>query len=199
MIKTPPITAMSDAFSVAGKNVVVTGGNRGIGLGISTAFAECGANVAILCRNSASAEVIAADFSSKYGGTYASIACDISDSASVIAAAAKVFELFGTVDVLVNNAGIATTTPFLAENGLSEWHKVIDTNLHGTAQVVHAFAPKMRDAARGGSIINITSIGGQRVSNSRDHHNSPYNVSKAGLDIFTKYLAIVLGDYGIRV
>ncbi|NLB29104.1 MAG: SDR family oxidoreductase, partial [Clostridiales bacterium] len=67
------------------------------------------------------------------------------------------------------------------------------------ANIVHTIAPKMRDAGLGGSIINISSVGGQRVSNTRDHHNSPYNVSKAGVDIFTRYLAFDLGDYGIRV
>jgi NAD(P)-dependent dehydrogenase (short-subunit alcohol dehydrogenase family) len=198
MIKTPPIQAMENAFDVRGKNVVVTGGNRGIGLGIATAFAESGANVAVLCRNAESGERAIEPFG-QYGGRYAVFACDISDNAAVIAAAQRVLALFDHVDVLVNNAGIATTTNFLDERGLDEWHRVIDTNLHGIANVVHAIAPHMRDAGLGGAIINISSIGGQRVSNSRNHHNSPYSASKAGIDIFTKYLAITLGDYGIRV
>jgi NAD(P)-dependent dehydrogenase (short-subunit alcohol dehydrogenase family) len=57
----------------------------------------------------------------------------------------------------------------------------------------------MRDRGLGGCIINISSVGGQRVSNSREHHLAPYNAAKAGLDIFSKYLAIILGDDGIRV
>jgi NAD(P)-dependent dehydrogenase (short-subunit alcohol dehydrogenase family) len=57
----------------------------------------------------------------------------------------------------------------------------------------------MRDSGLGGSIINISSVGGQRVSASREHHNAPYNAAKAGLDIFSKYLALILGDDGIRV
>jgi len=200
MIKTLPISNMKDAFSVAGKNVVVTGGNRGIGLGISTAFAQSGANVAVLCRDAESGERVAAGFAeAAYGGKYACFACDISDIESVKAAAAKVFEFFGNVDVLINNAGVATTKAFLSEEGLSEWHRVINTNLHGIANVVHEIAPKMRDAGRGGSIVNISSVGGKRVSNSKDHQNSPYNVSKAGINIFTQYLAIELGDDGIRV
>jgi NAD(P)-dependent dehydrogenase (short-subunit alcohol dehydrogenase family) len=198
MIKTPPIKSMSDAFSVKGKNVVVTGGNRGIGLGISTAFAESGANVVILSRNAESGSKAIESFK-KLGGKYAAFACDISDHASVLAAAEKVFAFYDHVDVLVNNAGVATTVPFLSEKGLDEWHRVINTNLHGVANVVHEFAPKMRDAGLGGEIINISSVGGQRVSNSRDHDNSPYNASKAALDIFTRYLSIALGDYGIRV
>jgi NAD(P)-dependent dehydrogenase (short-subunit alcohol dehydrogenase family) len=198
MIKTPPIPSMADAFSVAGKNVVVTGGNRGIGLGISTAFAQSGANVVILCRNEASGASAAESFK-QYGGRYAAYACDISDIDSVRAAGEKVFAFYDHVDVLVNNAGVATTTPFLTDKGLEEWHRVINTNLHGVANVVHTIAPKIRDAGLGGAIINISSVGGQRVSNSRDHDNSPYNASKAAIDIFTRYLAVVLGDYGIRV
>jgi NAD(P)-dependent dehydrogenase (short-subunit alcohol dehydrogenase family) len=198
MYKSTPIANMTGAFDVSGKNAVVTGGNRGIGLGIATAFAQSGANVVILCRNEASGKA-AADGFAAYGGKYACFGCDISDASAVKSAADKVFEFFGNVDVLVNNAGVATTTDFLDPNGLNEWHRVINTNLHGVANVIHHIAPGMRDAGRGGCIINISSVGGQRVSGSKSHHNSPYNASKAGIDIFSRYLAVTLGDYGIRV
>jgi NAD(P)-dependent dehydrogenase (short-subunit alcohol dehydrogenase family) len=198
MINTPPIQNMTNAFDVRGKNVVVTGGNRGIGLGISTAFAQSGANVIVLCRNAESGNEVIEGFK-QYGGKYACYGCDISDNGSVLAAAGRVAAFFDHVDVLVNNAGVATTTPFLSDKGLDEWHRVLNTNLHGVANVVHALAPGMRDAGKGGAIINITSVGGTRVSNSKDHDNSPYNASKAAVNIFTQYLAITLGDYGIRV
>ena len=198
IIKTTPIADMKKAYDVQGKNVVVTGGNRGIGRGITQAFAESGANVAILCRNIESGKKAAAELE-KFGGRYTAVQCDTSDYESVKAAAAEVFKFFDNVDVLVNNAGVATTTPFLSENGLNEWHRIINTNLHGPANLIFEIAPKMAEAGRGGTIINITSVGGQRVSGSKEHHNAPYNASKAGMDIFSRYLAIVLGDYGIRV
>ena len=198
MIKTTPIADMKSAYDVKGKNVVVTGGNRGIGRGIAQAFAESGANVAILCRNIGSGIKASAELE-RLGGKYTAIQCDTSDHESVKAAAAEVFLFFDSVDVLVNNAGVATTAPFLSENGLSEWHRVINTNLHGPANLVYEIAPKMVEAGRGGTIINITSVGGRRVSGSKNHHNAPYNASKAGLDIFSRYLAVILGDYGIRV
>ncbi len=196
--KTTPISDMKNAYDVSGKNVVVTGGNRGIGRGIVQAFAESGANVVILCRNIESGKKAVSEIE-KLGGKYNAFQCNVGDIDSVKAAAAEVFKFFDTVDVLVNNAGVATTTPFLSEDGLKEWHRVIDIDLHGPANVVHEIAPKMVDAGKGGTIINITSVGGQRVSGSKDHHNAPYNASKAGLDIFSRYLAVVLGDHGIRV
>lgn len=189
---------MSNVFDVKGKNVVVTGGNRGIGRGIVEAFAQCGANVVILCRNHESG-LKAVDEITQYGGKYACFKCDVSDIESVKAAAKEVLGFLDCVDVLVNNAGVATTVPFLSKEGLDEWHRVINTDLHGVANVTWAIAPSMKDGGKGGSIINITSVGGQRVSGSKEHHNAPYNVSKAGVDIFTRYLAVVLGDYGIRV
>jgi len=189
---------MTNAFDVSGKNVVITGGNRGIGKGITVAFAQSGANAVILCRNLESG-LAAVDEIKDYGGKYSCFRCDVSDINSVKAAASDVFIFFDHVDVLVNNAGVATTIPFLSEKGLSEWHRIINTNLHGVANVVHEIAPSMRDSGLGGSIINISSVGGQRVSGSKEHHNAPYNAAKAGLDIFTKYLAVVLGDNGIRV
>ncbi|MCF0121147.1 MAG: SDR family oxidoreductase, partial [Oscillospiraceae bacterium] len=156
------------------------------------------ANVVILCRNLESGKKAVEELK-PLGGRYEAFKCDISDNDQVNAAAAQVYEFFDHVDVLVNNAGVATTTPFLSEKGLEEWHRVINTDLHGPANVIYAIAPKMVEANKGGSIINITSVGSIRVSGCKEHPNAPYNVAKAGVDIFTKYLAVVLGDNGIRV
>ena len=193
---TPPIASMENAFSVRGLNVVVTGGNRGIGLGISRAFAQAGANVAVLCRSADSGRAAVRELE-QYGGKYGFVETDITDRSSVAQARERVAELFDRVDVLVNNAGVATNRFFLDDADMSEWDKVIGTNLGGTANMIHAFAPDMK--AAGGCIINISSIGSQKIAGAKDHPNGAYHVSKAALDMFTKYLAIELGDWGIRV
>ena len=198
IIKTPAITDMTGAFIVKGQNVVVTGGNRGIGLGITRAYAQSGANVVILCRDVERGKKVVEDIK-QYGGKYTCFGCDVADLDSVKAATDQIFEFFDNVDVLINNAGVSSTLEFLSDKDLSEWYRVIDTDLHGAAHIVYTITPKMREAGRGGSIINISSVGGQSVSNSRHFHHPPYNVAKAGLDIFTRYLAIDLGNYGIRV
>jgi NAD(P)-dependent dehydrogenase (short-subunit alcohol dehydrogenase family) len=195
---TPPITSMKEAFSVKGMNVIVTGGNRGIGLGICTAFAQSGANLVILCRNIERGLQVAEDFH-QYGGRYNCFKCDISDKESVDSAVEQVFSFFDHVDVLVNNAGIATNVEFLKDSKMGEWHRVIDTNLHGVANMIYAVAPRMREAGLGGRIINISSIGGQFIGDALSHPNSPYHASKAAVDQFTRYMAIELGADGIRV
>ena len=198
VIKLNPITSMEGAFSVKGMNVVVTGGNRGIGKGIATAFAQSGANVAILCRNQEGGAKVAKDLE-QYGVRTTCIQVDIADMDSVKKAEEQVFAFFDHVDVLVNNAGVATNFPFLSEVGLSEWHRVLDTDLNGVANMVYRFAPHMVEAGKGGVIINTSSVGGQRVGGAKDHPNAPYHAAKAALDHFTRYLAVELGDAGIRV
>lgn len=194
----PPIESMTGVFDVRGKNVVVTGGNRGIGLGISTAFAQSGCNVAILCRSAESGEAAAASLR-QYGTEVFAVPCDTGDLASVKAAAEAVFARFDALDVLVNNAGVSTVVHFLDDKDLGEWNRVLNTNLHGPANCVYCFAPGMVRSGRGGSIINISSIGGECVGNTKDQPMAPYNASKAALNHLTRFLAIDLGDYGIRV
>lgn len=197
MFKSVPIQEMNNAYDVKGKNVVVTGGNAGIGRGIAQAFAECGANVAIFCRRHESGLQAVSELE-KFGGKYAAFKCNVADHESVRTASAEYFKVFGSVDVIVNNAGVVTKEPFLSEKGLDEWHRVIDINLHGPANVVYELAPKMIEAGKGGTIISISSVTGQRVSETKTRHCPPYNVSKAGLDIFSRYLAVALSEHGIR-
>ena len=198
IIKTTPIQSMAQAFSVKGKNVIVTGGNRGIGFGISTAYAQSGANVAILCRNKESGDKAVQEID-KYGTTCICVPCDVGQAQDVKTAVDKVFDKFSMVDVLINNAGTSTVSQFLDDKDLKEWHRIINTNLNGPAHTIYEVVPRMIKAGKGGSVINISSTGGQNLGGARTHPMPPYHVSKAALDMFTRNMAIEFGDYGIRV
>jgi NAD(P)-dependent dehydrogenase (short-subunit alcohol dehydrogenase family) len=194
----PPIQNMKDAFSVAGMNVVITGGGRGIGYGISTAYAQSGANVAILARNIDKAQKTVEELSA-YGGNHFCVECDVTSLDSVKAATDAVYRKFGHVDVLVNNAGISLQSTLLKDKDLEKWHKVIDTDLHGPVNMIYCMAPKMIEAGRGGSIINISSIGSINCSNAKDQPMPPYFTAKAALNQFTRYMSVELGPHNIRI
>lgn len=198
-IKIPPIQQMDGAFSVKDLNVIVTGGNRGIGAGICKAFAQSGANIAILCRNKAGGDAFAEELEKTYPGRFTCIRCDLSLQEEVDAAVKEIFSFFDNVDVLINNAGDGSPGQFLDTNGLNDFCRLIDINLLGPARLIYGIAPKMIEAKKGGSIINISSAGAITVHSSKELGGAGYSTSKAGLDTFTRHLAVVLGDYGIRV
>jgi NAD(P)-dependent dehydrogenase (short-subunit alcohol dehydrogenase family) len=190
------IKDMKNAFSLAGQNAIITGGNRGIGFGIASAMAQAGANIAILCRDIAKA-ASAIEELSQYGGKYEAFPCDVTDLPGVRKAVADVYASYGEIHVLVNNAGISSNRAFLdMDENLSDWHRVIDTDLHGVANMTYEVGKRMRDGGKGGSMINITSLSGIVVH--RNSPRSPYNASKAGVNHFTKAMAVELGKYNIR-
>lgn len=192
-----PITSMKNAFDLTGKNAVVTGGNRGLGFGIATAFAQCGANVAILCRNKAKAAEALEELK-QYGGKYMSFDCDVTDIKSVHAAAEKVTAEFGDVDILVNNAGVSCVNELLdMDEELTDWYNVVNTDLNGTVHMTYEFGKKMRDAGKGGSIINVSSNAAFIVN--KTQAMSPYSSAKAAVNHFTHCMACELGKYNIRV
>ena len=198
-IKTKPIASMKGAFSVEGLNVLVTGGNRGLGRGISEAFAECGANVCVVCRRQEAADDAAAQIAGKYGVEAFGAACDLGDYVQIEALEDSVKARWDHIDVLINNAGIDNHYSIFDDDELAEFKKVMDVNLNGVAAMCKFFGQWMADAGNGGSIINISSIGGQAIGDPRSHPMPAYNASKAALDHLSRHLAIVMGDYGVRV
>ena len=195
-----PITSMKDAFVVTGKNVVVTGGSRGIGYGIVKAFAELGNDVAIICRGIERGNEAAKAIADEYGVTCFAVQCDISSLDEVKAAADVIYGNFEHVDILINNAGVGAGTALIDDENLEEWYRVIGINLNGPANMMHVFGRKMVDAGRGGVIINTSSAASFTTKKAIEFPMPAYHAAKAGLNMLTQYMAAELGEAGgIRV
>ena len=162
-----------------GRVALVTGSTRGIGRAIAARLVECGARVAIVGRDAQKASAVAAEVSSDARG----FACDMADSASVNALVAAVEEAFGSVDVLVNNAGLTRDNIMLRLKD-EDWDAVLDANLRGAFVAIRAATRGMMKR-RWGRIINISSVVGL-VGNKGQ---SNYAASKAGLIGLTKAVA----------
>lgn len=174
------------------KNCLITGGSRGIGRFMALHFAELGANVAVTyARSSEAAEEVADQIRNAgvKGKAYQADAVDFKKSEEVIN---SVVEEWGSLDVLVNNAGI-TRDNLILRMSEEQWDEVINTNLKSIFNYSKAAAkPMMR--ARGGSIINVGSV----VGLSGNAGQSNYAASKAGIVGFTKSYAKELASRGIR-
>jgi len=179
-------------MDLKGKNCLVTGGSRGIGRVIAEYFASLGANVAITYASSSNAAkeaVKAIEEHGVKGEEYQADAIDFSKAEEVIA---SLVNEWGSLDVLVNNAGITRDNLILRMNE-QQWDDVINTNLKSIFNYSKAATkPMMR--ARGGSIVNIGSI----VGISGNAGQSNYSASKAGMIGFTKSFAKELASRNIR-
>jgi 3-oxoacyl-[acyl-carrier protein] reductase len=181
--------------SFNGRVVLVTGGSRGIGRAVVELFAAGGARLVVQFR----ADQQAADdtVAALLGGGHLAVQADIADPEQVRSLIERVIEVFGRIDVLVNNAGIYQEHPILAtsyEDWQRIWRQTIQTNLIGPANLLHAVAPHMV-AAGGGRIVNISSRGAFRGE--PDH--PAYGASKTGLNSLGQSMAQALGRHGIYV
>jgi len=179
----------SSLFDLTGKTALVTGAGFGLGRAFSRALAAHGAEVI-----SADIDFPGAEQTSQLivqeGGKSTPLAVDVADEKSVAAMAAAT----GRVDILINNAGIASLVKRVHEMSLEEWSRVIAVDLTGVFLVTRACLPKML-AQRGGSIVNIASIAGL---GGFPHLGSPYSSAKAGVAGFTRQLAIEYAKDNIR-
>jgi 2-deoxy-D-gluconate 3-dehydrogenase len=176
-----------------GTVALVTGAFGGLGRDFARMLGQAGAAVALAGRRIDEGKRFADELAAE-GIRAQAVFMDVEDRASVHAAVADIADGLGNINVLVNNAGIATTQPFL-EQGEDEWRSVIDVNLNGAWRVAQVVARHMRDNESGGSIINIASILGLRVA----QQVPAYAASKAGLIQLTKAMALELARYQIRV
>ncbi len=174
-------------IDLSGKVALVTGSTRGIGRAIAGRLAECGATLAIVGRDQAKADAVAAEI----GGGAKGFACDISDSAQVQALVENVEKALGGCDILVNNAGITKDNLMLRMKD-EDWNAVLETNLR-SAFVAIRTAQRGMMKKRWGRIINIASVVGL-IGNAGQAN---YAASKAGLIGLSKSVAKELASRNV--
>ena len=175
------------------KIAVLTGGAKGIGQATSALLAAEGAQVAITDIDAAEGERAAAQIRNA-GGTARFWQLDVADEDGVERTFAAIEHAFGTIDVLVNNAGITGADKPTHELSVADWRRVLDVNVIGAFLCTRRVLPRMR-ARRGGSIINLSSIYG--LVGAPDL--PPYHASKGALRLMTKTDALIYAKEGIRV
>jgi NAD(P)-dependent dehydrogenase (short-subunit alcohol dehydrogenase family) len=176
-----------------GRVCAVTGAGRGIGATIAETFAAQGARVAILERDANLGEPTAGRL--RDGGADARFyQLDVADESGVVSTTERVAADFGSVDVLVNNAGISRLGPSMTFS-LTDWQDSLDVLLTGVFLCSREFGKVLRRNERGGSIVNISSINGLVAFPMR----LAYSAAKAGVISMTKILATEWAGYGIRV
>jgi NAD(P)-dependent dehydrogenase (short-subunit alcohol dehydrogenase family) len=182
-------------FDFSGQVVVVTGAGRGIGAGIARRFAQAGATTLIHYHTSqAGAERLAGEIRSTDGGSADTFSADLACPEQVESLFEQIWQRFGRLDVLVNNAGSYPVTP-LVEMKPEDWDGVISANLRSVFLCTQAAARLFIAQGQGGSIINISSVEDTFPAWGHSH----YNAAKAGVLMFTRSVARELGQHQIRV
>lgn len=179
---------MLKSFSLEGKTAIITGAGKGIGKAIALAVAEAGANVMLVARTESDLEQVQQEI-----GNDRTSYCtaDITDRGQIQNVVEKTIEQFGALNILVNNAGMNIRSS-LANASDDEWHKIMDTNAQSVFMFSQEAAKKMES---GSSIINISSVGGERALKT----GVIYAASKAAIIQMTKVMAMEWGPANIRV
>jgi NAD(P)-dependent dehydrogenase (short-subunit alcohol dehydrogenase family) len=183
--------ARSTTNPLKGKIALITGATQGIGLAIARALANQQCNVTICGRNESRLSKVADELSEQKIRVLA-LKCDVRDEQSVTTMTATIRKKFGSIDILINNAGVGHQSRPVGQLSPRDWNEVIATNLTGMFLVTHAALPLMK---RGSVIANNLSIAAKRVFPG----SAAYNASKHGALGFTNTLREELREYGIRV
>lgn len=177
--------------NLKGKVAYITGGSKGIGLGIAKVLLEEGMRVAISSRHLKAAEDAVASLGASPDSMLA-IQSDVSSMADEQSAVKQIIERFGQLDVLIANAGVGHFAP-IDELTVEKWNETINTNLTGVFHSVKASMDALKKSE--GYIISIASLAGTNFF----ENGSAYNASKFGLVGFTQAIMLDLRKYGIKV
>ncbi|HET6301694.1 SDR family NAD(P)-dependent oxidoreductase [Microbacterium sp.] len=178
-----------------GKVALITGGASGIGLATVRKFVREGAKVMIADINLEHAEAAASEISREgFEGAVAAVRVDVSKYAEVEAAVARAVEVFGKLDVIFNNAGIAGGRPLLEHDPAKDYEPIINIDQHGVYYGILAAGRQFRDQGTGGVIISTSSIYGEQAA----ELSFTYSAAKAAVISFTRSAAYELAEYGIR-
>lgn len=183
----------SMAGRLSGKVAIVTGAAHGIGQAIAERYGREGATVIVSDVNAAGAEAVANAITGA-GGTAVAIPTDVSDAAAVDRLFDETLRRFGTVDILVNSAGLINTERHFLEGDEAWWDQIHAVNLKGTF-LCGLRAAKQMAARCEGVIINMSSGGATRAHRG----NAAYDATKGGIEALTRAMAVDLAPYGIRV
>jgi dehydrogenase/reductase SDR family protein 4 len=183
----------SNLFDLSGKVAIVTGASKGIGERMARVLAEFGAKVVISSRNQESLDIVA-DVLKAGGLDVTGIACHVGDDQQLANLVDKTVELYGGVDILINNAATNPVFGPIAESDARVFDKIMDINVKAPLQLCNLVYQNMKSRG-GGSIINIASVEGLKPS----FGLGLYSVSKAALIMLTKNQAKEWGTDGIRV
>ena len=183
-----------DRFDLGGRTARVTGGSRGIGRAVAQALAEAGADVIVASRNEASCRRAAEEIARATGRRAFAHACHVGHWDELDRLAEAAWRCTGRLDVLVSNAGMSPVYDRVTDVTEELFDKVIGVNLKGPFRLTALIGSQMAERACGGSIINVSSVGGVRPQ----PDTIPYSAAKAGLNAMTVAFAHLLGP-AVRV
>jgi NAD(P)-dependent dehydrogenase (short-subunit alcohol dehydrogenase family) len=176
------------AFDLTDRVAIITGGSRGLGREMALAFARCGARVVVASRKLDACEALAKEIREDIGREAIGVACHVGHWQDCDDLISSVYDTFGRIDVLVNNAGMSPLYPSLTEVSEELFDKVLGVNLKGPFRLSALAATRMAEA-EGGSIINVSSV----AAVAPGANELPYAAAKAGLHTLTIGMARAYG------
>jgi NAD(P)-dependent dehydrogenase (short-subunit alcohol dehydrogenase family) len=184
-------------FDLTGRNAIVTGGSRGLGLQIAEALAEAGAQVLLTARKADELDHTVARLTAR-GLKVSALACDLSQTDDISEFAIRALDRLGACDILVNNAGASWVAP-AEDHPLAAWQKLVNINLTGVFVLTQEIGRRSMIPRQYGRILNVASIAGLRGNPPNTNKTLAYNTTKGGLVNFTRALAGEWGPFGITV